>query len=281
MSYSILALVLVAAVLDAVQHCLIKSGTDPFARSLAVALAGGLIAAPLVLVVGLPDAAALPWLAGSVVVGTLYWIALGWAYQSGALAVVFPLSRGCGVVLTVLGSHLLVGERLSLGQTTVLCAILAGLALVTFGSRPKDRLTRTALIPSLCLGVIIGSFTLVDVMGVRVAGSALQYCLILYLGNAVGVGLFAAIRHGPRLARIRPAAVPGIVSSACLSIAAYAMILFGFAHAPVALVAAVAESSIAFAALLGFVLLREPVRVSQSIGVLVIAAGVMLLRLKT
>ena len=54
-----------------------------------------------------------------------------------------------------------------------------------------------------------------------------------------------------------------------------------FAHAPVALVAAVAESSIAFAALLGFVLLREPVRVSQSIGVLVIAAGVMLLRLKT
>ncbi len=279
MSYSILALVLAAAVLDALQHCLIKSGVDPFARALAVALAGGLIAAPAVMVVGLPDAAALPWLAASVVAGTLYWIALGWAYQSGALAVVFPLSRGLGVMLTAVGSHVLVGEKLSPGQAMVLCAILAGLALVTFGMRPKNRLTLTTLIPSLCLGIVIGTFTLIDVIGVRVSGSALQYCLALYLGNAVGVGIFAAIRHGPRLARIRPDALPGIIASAGLSIAAYAMILFGFAHAPAALVAAVAEASIAFAALLGFVLLREPTRVSHSIGVLVIAAGVVMLRL--
>lgn len=279
MPYSILALVLAAAILDAVQHCLIKSGADPFARALAVAMAGGLIAAPLVMIVGLPDAAALPWLAGSVTFGTLYWIALGWAYQSGALAVVFPVSRGSGVMLTVLGSQVLVGERLGLGQATVLGAILAGLALVTFGMRPKDRVTLTTLIPSLCLGLVIGSFTLIDAMGVRVAGSALQYCLALYLGNAVAVGIFAVIRHGPRLARIPPDAVPGIVVSAGLSIAAYAMILFGFAHAPVALVAAVAEASIAFAALLGFVLLHEPARMSHSIGVLVIAAGVMMLRL--
>lgn len=279
MSFNILALVLLAALLDALQHGLIKSGADPFARSLAVAVAGGAIAAPLLVLTGLPAAAALPWLAASVVIGTLYWIALGWAYQTGALAFVFPLSRGAGVMLTAIGAHVLVGERLDAAAALLLGAILVGLALVTFSVRPAKGLGLSGLIPSACLAVIISTFTLIDALGVRAAGAAMPYCLVLYVGNACGIGAFALIRHRARLMRLPPAVLPGITLSAILSLTAYGLILYGFRHAPVALVAAVAETSIVFATLLGLLWLREPARMSHSLGVAVIAAGVVILRL--
>jgi drug/metabolite transporter (DMT)-like permease len=272
--------VLIAALLDALQHYLIKSGTDPFARSLGVAIAGGLIAAPALAVTGLPAPGALPLLALSVLVGTLYWLTLGWAYQSGALAMVFPLSRGSGVVLAALGGSLILQERLSAGQAIMLCLMVLGIGMVAFGMRPKGRhLSRLDLAPTLCLGVIIAAFTLVDAVGVRLGGSALGYTLVLYLGNGLAVGAVALLRHGDRLAHLPRSTWPGIALSALMSLIAYALILYGMQHGPVAVVAALAETSILFAALLGIFWLREPTTASHSIGLSAIVAGVVLLRL--
>lgn len=279
MTYTVLTVVLLAAFLDAFQHFLIKSGTDPFARAMAVAIAGGLVAVPFLIVTGLPNAAAFPWLAGSIALGTLYWIALGLAYRTGTLVAVFPLFRGCGVLLTAVGAHFLVGERLSDSQTLILAVILFGLLLVSAGLQPKGNLTVTAIAPCAFLAAITACFTLVDATGVRVSGSVMPYCLGLYLGNAIGVGLFALATQRQRLARLQPDVMPGIFLSAAMSLAAYVLILFGFAHAPVALVAALAELSIVFAAVLGVLMLGEPARFAPTLGVLVVAAGVAALRL--
>ena len=276
MYYLVFAAVLLAALLDALQHVLIKGGTDPFARSLNVALAGGALALPLLIFTGLPQPAALPWLALSVCLGTAYWIALGRAYQSGALALVFPLSRGGGVLLSATGSHLWMSERLSIGEALVLALILTGLMVVAIGLSPRQGITPRAVLPSVVLGAIIGAFTLVDAVGVRAGGGALPYCLALYVGNACCVALFCLIRQGPRLAQDLD---PGVFLSASLSMAAYALILFGFRHGPVATVAALAETSIVFAAVFGRVFLAEPTRPSQAFGLFMVMGGVTMLRL--
>lgn len=279
MYFLVFSAVILAALLDALQHVLIKGGADPFARSLAVAIAGGVIAAPLLVYTGLPPPEAWPWLALSVCLGALYWIALGLAYQSGTLAAVFPLSRGAGVLLSAAGSHLWMAERLTAGATLVLVTILIGLMLISTGLPPRHGLSPRALLASLCLGAIIGAFTLVDAVGVRVAGQALPYCLALYVGNALCISLFCAVCQRRRMASLPLGTGPGVALSAGLSLAAYALILFGFRHAPVALVAALAETSLVFVAILGRVFLAEPTRPTQAFGLFVVVAGVMMLRL--
>ena len=273
MNQTVLAAVLAAALIDATQHCLIKSGANPFVRALYVAMAGGVLAAPLLTVTGLPAAAAWPLLAVSITLGSLYWLTLGWAYRGAALALVFPLSRGTGVVLTALGGRFIFRDRLTQSQGLMLTLILVGIFLVILSLRTRSR---SALASSLCLALLTAAFTLVDAAGVRLSGSPPAYCLTLYLGNALVVACFTLPRPDLRLPR---AALPSIALSALFSLTAYALILYGLAHGPVAVVAALAETSIVFAALMGIFWLREGTTPRHALGLTVIALGVVLLRL--
>jgi drug/metabolite transporter (DMT)-like permease len=60
----------------------------------------------------------------------------------------------------------------------------------------------------------------------------------------------------------------------------YAIALWAMSKAPIALVAALRETSVLFAALIGMVLLREPVLPVRLLAVLIVVCGVVLLRLK-
>lgn len=278
MTQFIFLVVLSAAFLDAVQHLLIKSRADAFAMALVVAMLGGIAALAVLAVTGLPDAAAYPWLFASVTLGCLYWATLGWAYQSGNLATVFPVSRGMGVLLTSLGAVTLLGETLATVEILTVLTVLAGLALVA-AHGCASTFTFAGIGPSLVLATIIAAFTLVDASGVRVAGSAMAYCGVLYLGNAIGIGLYAAVFHRPRIMALGSAVIaPGLVA-ACLSLATYILILYGMTQAPVAVVAALAESSIVFAALFGVFWLGEPTRPGHVAGIAIVAFGVVFLRL--
>jgi drug/metabolite transporter (DMT)-like permease len=65
-----------------------------------------------------------------------------------------------------------------------------------------------------------------------------------------------------------------------LSTAAYAIAIWAMTVAPIALVAALRETSVLFAALIGIVLLREPVYALRIIAGCVVLAGIVLLRLR-
>lgn len=278
MTQFILLVVLSAAFLDAVQHSLIKSRTDAFAMALVVAILGGIVAIAVLAVTGLPDPAAYPWLVVSVALGCLYWVALGWAYQTGTLALVFPVSRGTGVLLTTLGAVTLIGESLSTVEVLTVLTVLAGLTLVALqGTKGKG--SWRGIGPSLVLAVIISAFTLVDASGVRVAGSAAAYCGVLYLGNAIGIGLYGLTCYPSRIRALGAGVIPPAFAAAGLSLLTYFLILYGMKHAPVAVVAALAETSIVFAALIGVLWLREPARIGHLAGIAMVASGVVVLRL--
>lgn len=198
MTISLFALVLAAAVIDSLQHFLIKSGRDPFTRSLSVAMRGGVLAGPTLLITGMPDPAAWPVLAMSILLGSTYWFVLGWACRGEALAIVFPISRGAGIMLTALGGRFVLQDRLTTSQSWMLTLILAGLALIAFNKRA---LGQKVALPSLCLAVVIAGFTLLDAAGVRLSGSALAYCCTLYLGNGLVIptALMADSRGIPKV----------------------------------------------------------------------------------
>jgi len=273
MHLGIFALVLLAALIDSLQHFLIKSGGDPVQRSLGIAIMGGVLALPLLLITGLPNPESWPVLVMSVLFGSLYWFALGWAYRHHALAVVFPLSRVAGILLTALGGWLLLGDHLNQSQSATLVLILGGLALISLN---RHSLHRMAVVPSLCLAAVIAGYTLMDAAGVRQSGAPLAYCFALYVGNAIVVGAITLPRSG-----LRPVLtdLPNVTLAALMSLTVYGMVLYALAHGPVAVIAALAETSIIFTALIGILWLRESATPRHGIGLGLIAMGVILLRL--
>lgn len=273
MSQVVLIAVLAAAVIDALMHLLLKADRDCHAMSILTGILGGVLGLVALCFTGLPDAASFPWLALSILWGAAYWLMLGRAYDSGALGMVFPIARGSAVLLSTLVATVFMAERLSgAALLTVLC-VVAGLGLVALTALPQGMRLR-GLGPTLLLALVICGYTITDALGVRAAGSATAYCAVLYIGNAVVLSLFAATREKARIRALGTAALPRATLLATMSITVYGLVLFALQQAPVALVAALAESSIVFTAALGYLWLREPTRASHAFGVLVIAGGV-------
>ena len=80
-----------------------------------------------------------------------------------------------------------------------------------------------------------------------------------------------------RKAAVAPS--PVALAGACASLASYGIALWAMTRAPVATVAALRETSVLFAALLGTWLLKEAFTLRRAIGTGVIVVGVVALRL--
>lgn len=285
MSWGIVAAVLFAALLHAGWNALIKSGDDVALDTALIHVLGCGVGLVCVAVVGFPRAEAWPWIAASIAIHLGYYITLVGAYRHGDLGFAYPIMRGTAPLLVALASAPLVGERLSatawLGVVGISVGVLAiGLARTASTTVGGSRMHALAF--ALANAAIIGCYTIVDGIGVRVSGDALAYISTLFLLD--GLPFFAIVmwqRRGDHRAAIATmrARWPVALAGACASLAAYGIALWAMTKAPVASVAALRETSVLFAALIGTLLLGERFRLERAIGTGAIVAGVIALRL--
>lgn len=283
MSGSIVAAVLFAALLHASWNALIKSGRDKPLDTALIHVLGCGIGAVMVLLAGLPPAAALPWLGLSLLLHLFYYITLAGAYKHGDLGFAYPIMRGTGPLLVAIASGPLLGETLGVLAWLGVLGVCGGVLLIGLTKQaPGAGSRRHALRYALANATIIGSYTLVDGHGVRQAGDALQYVSLLFMLD--GLPYFALVmwqRRGrldaavEHMRRRWPLALAG----ASASLGAYGIALWAMTHAPIATVAALRETSVLFAALIGNLVLKERFRLQRVLGAGVIVAGVMALRL--
>ena len=195
---------------------------------------------------------------GSVVIHIVYYLALAEAYRFGDLGQVYPIARGTAPLMTAVLATLWLGEGLGPYGWAGVIVLAAGILLLAFrGGRALQQLDRRALGFALLTSLTITTYTLVDGMGARS-----RLCAVLHL---VAVPAERR-RHGRlRLPAHRPRMVDDFganwrigAGGALLSTAAYAIAIWAMTVAPIALVAALRETSVLFAALLSMVLLREP-----------------------
>jgi drug/metabolite transporter (DMT)-like permease len=132
---------------------------------------------------------------------------------------------------------------------------------------------------ALTNAVIIALYTVIDGLGVRASGHALQYVATLFLLDGWPFALLMFATRGwalPLYARHRwPIATVGALAS----LGSYGIALWAMTRAPVATVAALRETSVLFAVLLGAWFLNEGFTPRRVLGTGVILAGVMALRL--
>ena len=256
MPASALGLALAAALVHAVWNLLLAGARDSQAATAVGMCVGCLLFAPALL--GHVASGVWPWVIAYSALELAYFALLALAYSRFSLSGVYPLARGSAPVFV-----LVVGGVSLLLQAVGVVLVACGVLLVR-GIRRGDW-EETLL--ALAVGACIAGYTLVDKEGLRFA-DPLPYLELVLIVPAVTYAAWVG-RSRLRAAVGARTAVAGIGM-----FAAYALTLAALRLADAAPVAAVRETSIVIATLLGFFVLHEQVGRARFLGAVVIVAGV-------
>ena len=271
--------VLGAGFLHASWNALLKNaqGGEPMLDTATVVVGSAVWCLLVLPFVPLPDTAAWKFIAMSSVVHFGYYVTLSHAYRTGDLSFAYPLMRGTAPLLTTVLGIVFLRELPSPQVATGIVLICAGIVSIAFVRR--ERHPPAALRWALANAALIAAYTLVDGAGVRASGNALSYVSWLlaleglpYLAWVLSRGGRPAVAY---IARGRRLAVVGGLGS----LAAYAIVLWAMTRAPVAAVAALRETSVLFAALIGAVWLKEGFGIMRLVGAASVVAGIAALKL--
>jgi drug/metabolite transporter (DMT)-like permease len=265
------ALALGAAVLHAVWNLLLSRAPDTDAATATVLGLAVALFAPLAVVTWDVDAGAWPYIAASAAFELGYVATLAAGLSRGDLSVVYPLARGSAPVLVLALSAGLLGAATSLVQGAGVLLVGAGVLLVRGLRRPDD--PRVVTLALACGGCIAG-YTVVDAHGLEHA-AALPYLWVVMAITALGYLPLACRARGA--AALRGAVGPATVAAALLFFGAYLLVLAALRLADPGPVAAVRETSVVVATVLGALVLRERVTPARAGGALVVLAGVALI----
>nr|WP_286009782.1 EamA family transporter [Salinicola sp. S1-1-2] len=257
-------------------NALVKVGLDRLLSMSLIQGACGVLALASVAFVPLPVAAAWPWLAVSTVLHIGYNVFLVRAYRVGDLGQVYPIARGCAPLLvTLIGVFALAEHPTWLGYLGIGVLIL-GIFCMAFRGGRHQRLGRASLVNALLTSVFIAGYTLADGSGARANGDVASYVIWLFLLDGFGMlAVLVALRGVGALSQLARHWPIGLVGGA-LSLGAYGITIWAMTQAPIALVAALRETSVLFAIAIGIVWLKEPLRRERILAGGLILGGVIL-----
>lgn len=219
-----------------------------------------------------------PWIIASGATHFFYKFFLSYAYERGDLSRVYPIARGTAPLIVGLVSGLLLADLITPVEYAGIAVLGGGILLMAQGVFAGGENRR--LIPfALGAASATAAYTLIDGAGARLSGDAVAYVAWVFVvdGLVFAMGMLAWKGAGI-LPRDRRAWGLGMVASAA-SYGAYAVSVWAMTVAPIALVAALRETSILFAVLIGWLWFGEPMGRGKALAALVIVAGVMLTRL--
>jgi drug/metabolite transporter (DMT)-like permease len=254
---SALGLALAAALVHALWNLLLAGARDSQAATAVGMCAGCVLFLPSL--VGDVTSDAVPWLIASAAFELAYFVLLALAYSRFELSAVYPLARGSAPVFVLLVSVVFLGVSLSAAAVIGVLLVSGGVLLVRGGGG------RSLL--ALAVGACIAGYTLVDKEGIRHA-DALPYLELVLVVPAVAFASWIGRR------RLRAAFGWRSALAGAGMFGAYGLTLLALRLAAAAPVAAVRETSIVIAALLGALVLHETVGRARLLGSVVIAAGV-------
>ncbi|HEY0638092.1 MAG TPA: EamA family transporter [Pseudonocardiaceae bacterium] len=268
--------VLTSAVLHAGWNALAHRSPDPAAAVVLIHLGLAGISLPLLPLVAPPLPAARPYLVAGLALHLVYTALLARCYRIGEFNQVYPLARGTAPLLVAVVAVTVVGERMSAAALTGVAVVCGGLALLVWRGGPRSG---PAVLAAAATGVCVAGYTVVDGLGVRLAGGAAGYTIWLLAVHGAAVSGFGAVRYrrelGPVLRRSWWVAVVG----GGAGWASYALVLGAQSRGALAAVAALRETSVVVAAVLGAMLFGERLGRRRVLASVLVACGVVLLTL--
>jgi drug/metabolite transporter (DMT)-like permease len=184
--------------------------------------------------------------------------------------------RGTAPLIVALVSVYRLGETLSPTAWFGVIGICIGIFSIALGSSLKDR---KGVYLALMNALVIAAYTLIDGIGVRRSGTPAAYTLWVFLLTGLPLAVWALTGRRssflPYLHRHWRLGIAGGIGTT----ASYGLALWAMTLAPVAVVAALRETSILFGTLIAGLVLKEPIGPRRVISACIIAGGAAILRL--
>ena len=278
MSFGVFLAVLSAAFLHAGWNAIVKMGMSKQTSMFLLSVGHALIGIAVALGKPLPEAEVWPWLLASGLIHMAYQLFLAFAYEQGDLSRVYPIARGAAPMIVTVFSVLFLSDPMAPMEYAGVLVLGLGIAFMARGVFSNGESRR--LLPfAFGSAVATAGYTLADGLGARVAGDPLQYVGWLMILSAVFYTPAAIALRGPGVMRADARQWAFGLVAAAASFAAYAIAVWAMTVAPLALVAALRETSILFAVLLGWLLFGDRMDRGKIIAAVLIVLGVVLVRL--
>ena len=202
----VFAAVLFAAACHAGWNATIKRGLDPLVTTAAISIGAAIVSLALLPWVGLPAAAAWPWVIASVLIHLVYFASLIESYRAGDMGQVYPIARGAAPLMTATATTAFVGERLSVPAWLGIVLLVAGVLLLSLrGGRRGAGAEKGSAMPdrravgfALFTAVTVCAYSVVDGVGARAAGSPNAYSVALFIGIGPVIARLCAGATGRR-----------------------------------------------------------------------------------
>lgn len=280
MPLDVMLVVLLSALLHAGWNALVRASGDKLLSTLLIVWGAGALSLPFLPWLPLPAAASWPFLLASVLIHGVYFTLVAWAYQHADLSLAYPLMRGTAPALTAVAALFVLQDTLTPGGWMGVALICSGVLLLAWGVWHGGVVRLHTLRFALGNALVIAAYTLVDGQGARLSGHAFSYAGWLFLLTALlMLGVALATQGRSLLQRASCAGWSHGLLGGAGTLLAYGLVLWAMAHAPIALVAALRETSIAFALLLGALLLQERIRPLRYMAIALMCAGAAAIKL--
>lgn len=267
-------LVLFAALLHASWNALLRGGADRLWSMTVMCVAIAIVCAVAAMFMVAPAPLSWGYALLSALLHVGYNLFLVRSYRVGDLGQIYPISRGSSPALITLGAALFAGETITPGELLGIALVSGGIISLAFRGR---RLSVPSLPYALGTGCFIAAYSVVDGIGARLSGAPLAYTVWMSaLWGVLMPVVYIGLRDARSLFSIRPgmfaAAMGGLVS-----LLAYAIVIYAMNEAPLGAVSALRETSVLFAALLGYLFLGETLTVRRMLACVVIASGAIII----
>ncbi|MEY8831457.1 EamA family transporter [Sedimentitalea sp. XS_ASV28] len=278
-------LALAAAFLHAIFGALQKGRHDPWLSRGAIDASYCLMAAPFALfVVPWPQPHMWPIFAGAWIIHVIYKVLQALAYTKGSYTVVYPVVRGTGSLFAVIGAYLLFGEVFTVQQWAGVAVLLAGIfGLAAYNLRYLDSQRETlhmALALAVMTGLFVALYTTYDAFGIRAAADPFTFLAWFFMIDGVVMPVYALMRW-PAMAEppeLPPLVVRGVVGG-LVAFASFGGIMLATRLDKVGEAAVLRETSTVFAALIGWLVLKETVGPRRITLMTLIAAGAVIVEM--
>lgn len=262
---------LTAAILHAGWNLIAKRSIDPFLALWGQFVVAGLSSGIVLLLIGGPPLGAWGWASLTGAIHVPYVLGLANAYRHGDFSLAYPVARGGGALLAAIGGIVLLDDELHPLSVVAIVIIVLGMVLLAYGAAASQ------IAPALLVAVSIGSYTVVDSHAARqTTGLAYVFAVFVMLGVATTIVGIAG-GHAPALLRVGGDAWRRTCLAAAMSVVTYGLVLLAVRRAPVGYVAALRESSVLIASVVGWRLLGEQRGPVRSVATGVILTGLVVL----
>ena len=268
-------LILFSALTHAIYNALIKSAHDKLVARMLMANFSSLYLLPMAFLVPLPSDQVWMILGLTAFVHFAYQMAQITSLHHADFTFAYPVSRGSAPLVIAIAAPLILGDHVSLWQMAGIVVISGAILSMALSAKGKSS---KGLVFSILTGLAIACYTLIDAKGVRLSPDPLTFIIWFFMLDSLVISTFTLTRHRQRFKDAvgiewRRAAINGALGVCTFT---SALLAFRYGNAPV--MAAMRESSVLFAAGIGYLFLGETLGPRRLTAIAAILAGILIIR---